>query len=209
MVQLLLNCSYDEKDDAKRLGAKWSPILKKWCVEDTESNRFKFKRWIPNETPSKNSPISAFNQKAINSPPQSSNSLVNLKKRCNNTIIDINPTKIVALPIQNASKPILKENKSPIHYDNLYNQHDTNTTTGDSTTTPITHLTSEEIQERRVKALAAAESRKKDFKQGGGGDKLKERGIYFSKYHYNNIFKCYSYLFISKEIRGSRETKSG
>lgn len=42
---LILNVPYSEKDDAKSLGAKWNPIIKKWYVENKE-NYYKFIRWI-------------------------------------------------------------------------------------------------------------------------------------------------------------------
>lgn len=42
---LLLNVPYEEKDEAKSLGARWNPELKKWYVERKE-NYHKFKKWI-------------------------------------------------------------------------------------------------------------------------------------------------------------------
>lgn len=42
---LILNVPYSEKDDAKSLGAKWNPAIKKWYVENKE-NYYKFIRWI-------------------------------------------------------------------------------------------------------------------------------------------------------------------
>lgn len=42
---LLLNVSYIEKDKAKKLGAKWSPELKKWYVKNKE-DYYKFISWI-------------------------------------------------------------------------------------------------------------------------------------------------------------------
>ena len=32
-MSLILNVPYKEKDEAKALGAKWNPQLKKWYVE--------------------------------------------------------------------------------------------------------------------------------------------------------------------------------
>ena len=47
---------------------------------------------------------------------------------------------------------------------------------GNSTTKePLTPLSAEEIEERRTKHAAAAESRSKTFKGGGGGEKLKAK----------------------------------
>ena len=34
---LLLNVPYEEKDEAKSLGAKWNPELKKWYIQNTEA----------------------------------------------------------------------------------------------------------------------------------------------------------------------------
>ena len=42
---LLLNVPYIEKDKAKKLGAKWSPELKKWYVKNKE-DYYKFISWI-------------------------------------------------------------------------------------------------------------------------------------------------------------------
>lgn len=42
---LLLNVPYSEKDEAKRLGAKWNPEYKRWYVQNKE-NYPKFSKWI-------------------------------------------------------------------------------------------------------------------------------------------------------------------
>ncbi|MBO4859185.1 MAG: hypothetical protein J5527_11815 [Treponema sp.] len=42
---LLLNVPYEEKDEAKSLGAKWNPELKKWYIQNTEDCG-KFMKWI-------------------------------------------------------------------------------------------------------------------------------------------------------------------
>lgn len=42
---LLLNVPYEEKDEAKRLGARWNPDLKKWYVPKREDYP-KFHKWI-------------------------------------------------------------------------------------------------------------------------------------------------------------------
>lgn len=41
---LLLNVPYSEKDEAKALGAKWNPTLKKWYVEH-KKDYYKFLKW--------------------------------------------------------------------------------------------------------------------------------------------------------------------
>ncbi len=42
---LLLNVPYEEKNEAKALGAKWNQELKKWYIQNTE-NCTKFIKWI-------------------------------------------------------------------------------------------------------------------------------------------------------------------
>lgn len=42
---LILDVPYSEKDDAKYLGARWNPTIKKWYVENKE-DYYKFVRWI-------------------------------------------------------------------------------------------------------------------------------------------------------------------
>ena len=42
---LLLNVPYKEKDEAKKLGAKWNPDIKKWYVQDRKEY-FRFYKWI-------------------------------------------------------------------------------------------------------------------------------------------------------------------
>ena len=42
---LILNVPYREKDDAKALGAKWDPNIKKWYVRN-KKEYYKFVRWI-------------------------------------------------------------------------------------------------------------------------------------------------------------------
>lgn len=44
-MSLLLNVPYAEKDEAKGLGARWNPELKKWYVENRK-DYYKFKKWI-------------------------------------------------------------------------------------------------------------------------------------------------------------------
>ncbi len=42
---LFLNVPYSEKEDVKKLGARWNPQKKKWYVED-RANYIKFAKWI-------------------------------------------------------------------------------------------------------------------------------------------------------------------
>lgn len=42
---LILNVKFQEKDEAKKLGAKWNPDLKKWYVSDA-SKYFRFRKWF-------------------------------------------------------------------------------------------------------------------------------------------------------------------
>ena len=44
-MSLLLNVPYSEKDEAKQLGARWNPALKKWYVEN-QKDYPKFSKWI-------------------------------------------------------------------------------------------------------------------------------------------------------------------
>lgn len=44
-MSLIIDVPYTEKDEAKSLGAKWNPNLKKWYVEERE-NYHKFEKWI-------------------------------------------------------------------------------------------------------------------------------------------------------------------
>ena len=46
-----LKVPYEEKDDAKKLGARWDAARKTWYVENVE-NIAKFMRWMPNEAAS-------------------------------------------------------------------------------------------------------------------------------------------------------------
>lgn len=43
---LYLDVPYQEKDEAKALGARWNPDMKKWFVEN-KRNYYKFKKWFP------------------------------------------------------------------------------------------------------------------------------------------------------------------
>lgn len=44
-MRINLDCPYSEKDDAKRLGAKWDPSRKVWYVVDPDDLQ-PFARWI-------------------------------------------------------------------------------------------------------------------------------------------------------------------
>lgn len=44
-MSLIINVPFSEKEEAKSLGAKWNPTLKKWYVEKRE-NYHKFSKWI-------------------------------------------------------------------------------------------------------------------------------------------------------------------
>ena len=44
-MALILKVPYGEKDEAKALGAKWNPQLKKWYVEK-QKDYHKFIKWI-------------------------------------------------------------------------------------------------------------------------------------------------------------------
>lgn len=44
-MSLIINVPFSEKEEAKSLGAKWNPTLKKWYVDKRE-NYHKFSKWI-------------------------------------------------------------------------------------------------------------------------------------------------------------------
>lgn len=46
-MSLLLNVPFAQKDEVKKLGAKWNPLLKKWYVE-SQNDYHKFLKWILN-----------------------------------------------------------------------------------------------------------------------------------------------------------------
>lgn len=48
-MPLLLNVPYSQKDEAKSLGAKWNPKLKKWYT-DTPNEYHKFRKWFKNQS---------------------------------------------------------------------------------------------------------------------------------------------------------------
>lgn len=46
-MALYLDIPYEEKDEAKKLGAKWNPKVKKWFIDMPRKNYIKFDKWIP------------------------------------------------------------------------------------------------------------------------------------------------------------------
>lgn len=48
-MRLFLDVPFEEKDEAKALGAKWHPRIKKWFVNTEPKNYIKFARWISND----------------------------------------------------------------------------------------------------------------------------------------------------------------
>lgn len=49
-MKLYLNVPYNEKDEAKSLGAKWNPKVKKWYIETKSQDYVKFSKWILKDT---------------------------------------------------------------------------------------------------------------------------------------------------------------
>lgn len=43
---IYLNCPFSEKDEVKKLGARWNAKSKKWTVKDTPENKEKFSKWM-------------------------------------------------------------------------------------------------------------------------------------------------------------------
>lgn len=44
---LILDVPYVQKDEAKALGARWNPEIKKWVVyEENYQDLFKFRKWV-------------------------------------------------------------------------------------------------------------------------------------------------------------------
>lgn len=48
-MSLYLNVPYSEKEEAKRLGAKWDPKVKKWYINTSPKDYVKFAKWIMRE----------------------------------------------------------------------------------------------------------------------------------------------------------------
>lgn len=49
-MRLYLNVPYAEKDEAKALGARWNPRIKKWYVDTSREQYIKFAKWILRDT---------------------------------------------------------------------------------------------------------------------------------------------------------------
>ena len=45
---MILEVPFEEKDEAKRIGAKWDPDLRKWFVPNGIDSK-PFSKWIPDE----------------------------------------------------------------------------------------------------------------------------------------------------------------
>lgn len=45
-MSLYLDVPYSEKDEAKALGAKWNPDVKKWFIQANPKNFIRFSKWI-------------------------------------------------------------------------------------------------------------------------------------------------------------------
>ncbi len=45
-MSLYLNIPYNEKDEAKALGAKWNPKVKKWYIDTLPKQYVRFSKWI-------------------------------------------------------------------------------------------------------------------------------------------------------------------
>lgn len=49
-MRLFLNVPYAEKDEAKALGARWNPKVKKWYIDAPQKEYIKFAKWILQDT---------------------------------------------------------------------------------------------------------------------------------------------------------------
>lgn len=49
-MALYLNVPYEEKDEAKSLGAKWNAKVKKWYIDTAREKYIKFSKWILQDT---------------------------------------------------------------------------------------------------------------------------------------------------------------
>lgn len=49
-VKLYLDVPYDQKEEAKALGAKWNPRIKKWYIDTSPEEYIRFAKWILRET---------------------------------------------------------------------------------------------------------------------------------------------------------------
>jgi len=101
---------------------------------------------------------------------------VNHKKRQSSTPIeDLNPAKITVLPMPSAQKHkaqmLVKQRPST---SSLLLQDVTNVITLPKESNNNDYSV-EDVEMKRMKLLKAAEERKRNFRQGGGGEKLAER----------------------------------
>ena len=46
-MKCYINCPYEEKEEAKRLGARWDPKEKSWYFDDAIYKSETFKKWLP------------------------------------------------------------------------------------------------------------------------------------------------------------------
>lgn len=49
-MRLFLDVPYAEKDEAKKLGAKWNPKVKKWYTDSPREEYVKFSKWFLKDT---------------------------------------------------------------------------------------------------------------------------------------------------------------
>ena len=49
--QYYINCTYKDKDEAKLLGARWDPDVRKWHIP-MGLDRSKFRKWTPKSSTS-------------------------------------------------------------------------------------------------------------------------------------------------------------
>ena len=49
-MRLFLDVPYAEKDEAKKLGAKWNPKVKKWYTDSPREKYLKFSKWLLKDT---------------------------------------------------------------------------------------------------------------------------------------------------------------
>ena len=48
-AKVYLVCPFDDKEEAKQLGAKWEPNSKKWYITE-DMNTSRFAKWLPQST---------------------------------------------------------------------------------------------------------------------------------------------------------------
>lgn len=161
-------------------------------------NRIKFQQWLPSSlSPSSYNdirtplnlrafPISPFNHNKDNNhnnnnterSARSTPDTVNHKKRPGIGIEDLNPNKITVLPIPSVQKHqalMLLKQKSLLQNNDRFEAVVCRKELIEDDTNVMSPLTANEIEMRRLKALKAAEHRKKLFSQGGGGEKIKNK----------------------------------